>query len=28
LREMMTFLKKRKETGVPQEQEAAAVSNK
>jgi ketol-acid reductoisomerase len=28
LREMMTFLKKRKEAGVPQEQEAAAVSNK
>jgi ketol-acid reductoisomerase len=28
LREMMTFLKKRKETGVPQEQEAGAVSNK
>jgi ketol-acid reductoisomerase len=28
LREMMTFLKKRKETGVPQEQEAAAVSHK
>jgi ketol-acid reductoisomerase len=26
LREMMTFLKKRKETGVPQEQEAAAVT--
>ena len=28
LRQMMTFLKKRKEAGVPQEQEAAAVSNK
>src|SRR6202140_4129698 len=28
LREMMTFLKKRKEAGVPQEQEAAAVINK
>jgi ketol-acid reductoisomerase len=26
LREMMTFLKKRKEAGVPQEQEAAAVT--
>ena len=28
LRQMMTFLKRRKEAGVPQEQEAAAVSNK
>jgi ketol-acid reductoisomerase len=26
LREMMTFLKKRKEAGVPQEQGAAAVT--
>ena len=26
LRQMMTFLKKKKEEGVPQEQEAAAVS--
>src|ERR1700720_2501081 len=28
LRQMMTFLNKKKEAGVPQEQEAAAVSNK
>jgi ketol-acid reductoisomerase len=28
LREMMTFLKKKKETGVPQDQEALATANK